>query len=362
MAESEKIILNPLLNCVTRALTDGIKLECIVKACVAFYTHEDFIKAKRILHTELNITNRLVTYSKDEDNIIEICKILVSAAKNNVSMPKFVIFNPCSVPVIGDAVNATVTAKVNELSRKLDNFLATQSAPATSIFTSSRSAPETSKPRNSTYSVVLKNPPKELNGPNDRKAFIDSFCENTNDISELRKSANEWKLVVRSKAAAAKIVEKAKSSKPDLKITVREPLHIAVLRNVPEDINCEGLKNLIPNSTKTEQCGKSRSFKVYFDTISELQQFLSVSVIIGYERLPADPFKFLPRRCYNCHKIGHLASQCTAEPLCSRCASNEHRSTRDEPCRQPTFCVECKIGSHTCYSVKCPSNSNPQKK
>ena len=32
MAESEKIILNPLLNCVTRALTDGIKLEYIVKA------------------------------------------------------------------------------------------------------------------------------------------------------------------------------------------------------------------------------------------------------------------------------------------------------------------------------------------
>ena len=53
----------------------------IVKACVAFYTHEDVIKAKRILHTELNITNRLVTYSNNKDNIIEMCKLLVATAK-----------------------------------------------------------------------------------------------------------------------------------------------------------------------------------------------------------------------------------------------------------------------------------------
>ena len=84
-------------------------MESIIKSAVGYYDHETIILDKRILHTELNEPNRVVIRAKDEDNILEMSKTLVNAAKQKVSTPKFVIFSPCEVPAIGDTVSATVT-------------------------------------------------------------------------------------------------------------------------------------------------------------------------------------------------------------------------------------------------------------
>ena len=129
----EKLILNAVLNFISRVLNDGIKMESIIKSAVGHYDHETIILAKRILHTELNEPNRVVIRAKDEDNILEMSKTLVNAAKQKVNIPKFVIFSPCEVPTIGDAVSATAISKINEMSRKLDGALATLTYPQMSL-------------------------------------------------------------------------------------------------------------------------------------------------------------------------------------------------------------------------------------
>ena len=119
----DRLILNPVLNFLSRSLTDGVRQELIQKAAVAYFDRDTIIQAKKVLFAELSITTRMVTHSKDEDNILNMCKTIVAAAKQNLKIPKFVILSPCEVPTIGEAVNAIVVSKIIELSRKLDSVL-----------------------------------------------------------------------------------------------------------------------------------------------------------------------------------------------------------------------------------------------
>jgi hypothetical protein len=121
---------------------------------------------------------------------------------------------------------------------------------------------------------------------------------------------------------------------------------------VPEDLDELSLKQVIPMCTKTVQCGKSRTFKVYFQFRTDLVTFLKASMKVGYERLPVEEFVFLPRRCFNCDAIGNLTVNCKNSALCSKCGSVDHKSTPDTPCQKSAFCVCCKTNYHTCYSVK----------
>ena len=153
----EKLILNTVLNFISRALSDGIKMESIIKSAVGYYDDETIILTKRILHTELNGPNRVVIRAKDEDNILEMSKTLVNTA------------------------------------------------------------------------------------------------------------------------AATKIVEAMKTSSPSLSVSLKESAYIGVVKRVPEDIDHSKLEELIPKCTKVTQCGKSRTYKVYFQTRSDLEVFLENS-------------------------------------------------------------------------------------
>ena len=82
-AIAEKLILSPVLNLLSRSLTDGVKQETIQKAAVAFFDHDQIIQAKKILYTELSVTLRVVIHARDEENILDMCKNLVSQAKQN---------------------------------------------------------------------------------------------------------------------------------------------------------------------------------------------------------------------------------------------------------------------------------------
>jgi len=78
----DKLILNPVLNFLSRYLTDGVWQELIQKVAVTI------IQAKKVLYAELSVTTRMVTHSKDEDNILNMCKTLVAAVKQNLTNPK----------------------------------------------------------------------------------------------------------------------------------------------------------------------------------------------------------------------------------------------------------------------------------
>ena len=158
------------------------------------------------------------------------------------------------------------------------------------------------------------------------------------------------------KKAANQIADTVKRSDPSLNLSVKEPLFVAILKQVPGDLNDTTLKDLIPKCSKIGQCGKSRAFKVYFQTRADQDQFLRDSLKIGYERLPVQEFFFMPRRCFNCHVIGHVAANCLNSAICSKCGASDHKSSSDSPCKKSPFCVDCKVPGHTCYNVSCPKN------
>jgi hypothetical protein len=61
------------------------------------------------------------------------------------------------------------------------------------------------------YSVVVKNPPKSFETPIARKDFILSTCGKlSDDIVELKRNKDEWKVMVKSKDSAEKIANTMK--------------------------------------------------------------------------------------------------------------------------------------------------------
>ena len=83
------------------------------------------------------------------------------------------------------------------------------------------------------------------------------MCPNPNNIAKLRRSDDEWKLVVWSKKTAVQIVENVQRPEPSLNISLKEPAFVLAVKRVPEDLDELLLKQLIPKCTKTVQCGKS---------------------------------------------------------------------------------------------------------
>ena len=353
--KGEKLIINPVLNFLTRVMNDGLKIEVITATALSFFTLEQIIEAKAVLHKELKIETRLIKHSKKEDeNVIDMCRWFNQAATRDKKLiPTFVILTPCSVPTVGESTSATAICRLNEIKRKVDGlYEMAQNRP----LTWKPSEPAEEPPLRPSYAVVLKNLPDSLNTPSARKEFIDKVCPNSEEISELRKLKGDWKLVVKSKKTADTIASTLKSDKYGVTASVRSPSYIGVLKRVPEDLNEQSLHELIPRATKVMQCGSSRAFKVYFESRHELEIFVRNSIKVHYEKLPAEVFVFTPRRCYSCHTVGHLASECTNQPKCSRCGSVEHTSDRLNPCKQPLFCISCNTSGHSCYSVRCSAN------
>jgi hypothetical protein len=107
-------------------------------------------------------------------------------------MPKFLIEYLCSVLTFNDLVGATLAVKVNDLGRKIDSLAESNNNKPIS-WPLKFNALESEAP---SYAVLLKNLQGSLNTPSARKSIVDSVCSNPSQISELRKSKDDWKLIV----------------------------------------------------------------------------------------------------------------------------------------------------------------------
>jgi len=85
-------VFGPVLSFLSRSLKQGFKLDPIVKTAINFFKHDAVLQAKKILHSELDI--QTLSYAKNDDNITDMCKSLVTAVKQNILILKFVIFSP----------------------------------------------------------------------------------------------------------------------------------------------------------------------------------------------------------------------------------------------------------------------------
>ena len=162
--------------------------------------------------------------------------------------------------------------------------------------------------------------------------------------------------MVKSKDSAEKIANAMKIGNSSLETSVKSNRFSGIVRFVPEEFEVSDVTNLIPTCEKAEQFGKSRTFRLYFPSKDALEASMKDPPKIGFERLRVDEFHFLPRRCYKCHLIGHIAANCPNAEICSQCASNYRKSTKEQPCMLKERCVVCKVSGHSCYSVSCPEN------
>jgi hypothetical protein len=139
-----------------------------------FYVRDCIIKAKEIVYEELEISSRMMNHTKKEDNVEDIYKMLVAAAKKAKPIPKFVILSPCQTPAIGDAVFSTLISEVNEMARKVDGLVENMSQSKTTINDIFRQ--QFQKPTTiTTHAVVLRNCLKNMVSSSDRQTFVDSL-------------------------------------------------------------------------------------------------------------------------------------------------------------------------------------------
>ena len=76
---------------------------------------------------------------------------------------------------------------------------------------------------------------------------------------------------------------------------------------------------------------------------------LPSTVLVAWDRVRVKPCLPRPRRCYCCHTYGHTASECTKNPVCSRCGQ-EHD---DDQCNNTPHCAACG-GDHSATDPNCP--------
>jgi hypothetical protein len=356
---SEKFVYSPLLNFLFRSLNNGNKLSQIIDSAVKFYDKERINEARVLLHEITCATERLSMKVKDEDNVKELCRTMVSAVKDQkCKLPKFVIVDPQEVPTTADEISAVVITRVNEMCRKVDGFIESQSQQKFSQLLTQTSKTSVPPPQPLSYAaVVIKNFPHELKTPESRKEFITQLCENDCDeVVELKRFKTETKLLVKNKNATTRIAEKIAKAGSNLEARAKAPSYIGIVTQVPRDVTEEELKALFMGLIEVKRCGTAQAFKLYFETAADLKLAVESPPMVGIERLNVKNFIFLPLKCYKCHKNGHKAASCTNEAVCGRCASPEHVSSKDNPCTKPMRCVACDSSSHTCYHVRCPEN------
>ena len=86
--------------------------------------------------------------------------------------------------------------------------------------------------------------------PSARKSFVDSVCSNPSQISELRKSKADWKLIVKSRDTAEAIVDHIKGKQPTINASLRPPNFIGVVKRIPVEMEEQDVLYLIPRACK----------------------------------------------------------------------------------------------------------------
>ena len=181
---------------------------------------------------------------------------------------------------------------------------------------------------------------QNLNNPSAHKQFLVSICPDSAEISKLRKLKQVWKLYVKSKSSAAKIVKKVKAGKSEVAAMLKKNLFIAVLKEVPPNMTHTDVESLFPSTSRAIEIGNfecSRVFKLYFGTRKDLGDFLVVSVCVGCEKLLEEEFTFIPKRCFSCCGLGHITANCILMPICAHCSASDHISRKDNSCMEDIF-------------------------
>ena len=167
--------------------------------------------------------------------MLDLVKAVYRGFKDKKVLPRFFIYEPDEVPESVDAVG--ITTKVKQMIRKLDSVTEhLKQAPMwwpTAVTTKQHSTPLP-------YLVVVKNPLKSLESPDAHKDFIlTTYGKLSDDIVELKKNKDEWKVIVKSKDSAEKSANAMKVGNSPLETSVKSKRFLGVLRFVPNDLKAK---------------------------------------------------------------------------------------------------------------------------
>ena len=346
----ERLVLNPMLNFISQARNAGCSADNIVKIGCDFFKGDMLIEAKKILLADASIT-RVTEHPKVTDNVSDMVQAFDLCDEKKISLPQYLIFEPDQVPCVPGETTATLTQKVNELYMEFKSFAEHHKARSVVQTIPEMKPPPPAKP---SYSVIVKNPPKNLNNPDARKDFLDKACGGvSSSIGVLRPRRDAWQVVLSDKGAANTLADALSKADQSINAKVKSPAFFGIVRRVPDGTSKSDLCDLANNCIEVVQLGSTRSFRLKFESRDHLNYATENPLVIGYERLPITEYKFLPTQFYKCQCYGHTANNCKASPRCSKCAG-DHQNSKENPCQLVMKCALCGSSDHPCYSYKCP--------
>lgn len=93
------------------------------------------------------------------------------------------------------------------------------------------------------------------------------------------------------------------------------------------------------------------SLKYTFANESDFKRALTDGFYFQMQHFRMTPFVHAPTRCYNCHRLGHVAAVCRSPKRCMNCGSTD--ADHPSPCVATASCVNCG-GSHSAAYRNCP--------
>jgi len=186
----------------------GGKFDKIVKLCCEFFIQDDINVAKKTLYEEVVPEERYIEHVNDEDDVMDIGKLLHEYSKENQQLPKFLIYDPQEISAASELGGACITSAVNQMCRKLDNFIHCTTAQSIS-YEKPLAAPPS-------YALIVKNPPKALSSHKTCKNVFESGVglEQSGDI-EIRRGMFERRVLVNCSNKAEKVAGSLKNIDPN---------------------------------------------------------------------------------------------------------------------------------------------------
>ena len=188
----------------------------------------------------------------------------------------------------------------------------------------------------------------------------------TNQLQKINKlGKDKIQLTFNNYIHANEFVEKAKSKLaewytyiPDYKVHRR-----IVVYDIPKELSIDDIKQGIdehesnPEVLEIERLMKYNKENGNLTPTNAIKlaikgDSLPQSITIWYVKCKAVPIKKNIKKCYNCLRYGHIASQCRGQKRCTNCSETEDHGS--EECKAAIKCYNCK-GNHRTFNTNCPS-------
>ncbi|KAK2712113.1 hypothetical protein QYM36_010966 [Artemia franciscana] len=104
-------------------------------------------------------------------------------------------------------------------------------------------------------------------------------------IVHLNTCMEAWRVVLSNKSDASHLANAISGSEKSIEAKVKSPSFNGIVQYVPEDMDKEMLCSLIVNCTDVLQLGKTKSYRLEFESHEYLNHDVNHTPVIGYEQI-----------------------------------------------------------------------------